>query len=188
MTTFRLRSQLFIAALLIILGLTGSLLFFIRRSINAEIQKQVRNGTDESVRAFESVRRQREVQLSRTAAMLADLPTLKALMSTEHALTIQDASETFWKLAGSDLFVLAKPSGEVVALHMTAPGWSSSNAQRDLQRSMDMGEDASWWYDDGRLYWVFLNPITSGAGATLQQLGLLAIGYQVDSAVAQQLA
>ena len=188
MTTFRLRSQLFIAALLIILGLTGSLLFFIRHSINVEIQKQVRNGTDESVRAFESVRRQREVQLSRTAAMLADLPTLKALMSTEHALTIQDASETFWKLAGSDLFVLAKPSGEVVALHMITPGWSSSNAQRDLQRSMDMGEDASWWYDDGRLYWVFLNPITSGAGATLQQLGLLAVGYQVDSAVARQLA
>ena len=57
MTTFRLRSQLFIAALLIILGLTGSLLFFIRRSINAEIQKQVRNGIDQSVRAFESVRR-----------------------------------------------------------------------------------------------------------------------------------
>ncbi|MFI5096464.1 MAG: ATP-binding protein [Candidatus Acidiferrales bacterium] len=188
MTTFRLRSQLFIAALLIILGLTGSLLFFIRRSINAEIQKQVRNGTDQSVRAFESVRRQREVQLSRTAAMLADLPTMKALMSTEHALTIQDASETFWKLAGSDLFVLAKPSGEVVALHMMTPGWSSSSAQRHLQHSMDMGEDASWWYDDGRLYWVFLDPITSGAGPTTQQLGLLAVGYQVDSAVAQQLA
>jgi signal transduction histidine kinase len=188
MATLRLRSQLFIAALLIILGLTGSLLFFIRRSINAEIQKQVRNGTDESVRAFESVRRQREVQLSRTAAMLADLPTMKALMSTEHALTIQDASETFWKLAGSDLFVLAKPNGEVVGLHMITPGWSSSNAERDLKRSMDMGEDASWWYADGRLYWVFLNPITSGAGPTLQQLGLLAVGYQVDSAVAQQLA
>jgi len=188
MTTLRLRSQLFIAALVIILGLTGSLLFFIRRSINTEIQKSVRNGTDQSVRAFESVRRQREVQLSRTAAMLADLPTMKALMSTEHSLTIQDASETFWKLAGSDLFVLAKPNGEVVALHMNTPGWSSASAQRHLQHSMDMGEDASWWYDDGRLYWVFLDPITSGAGPTLEQLGLLAVGYQVDSAVAQQLA
>lgn len=188
MTTFRLRSQLFVAALLIILGLTGSLLYFIRHTVDAEIQKQVKDGTDESTRAFESVQRQRELQLSRTAAMLADLPTMKALMSTQHAPTIQDGSESFWKLAGSDLFVLAKPNRSVVALHMTRPGWSAETAERDLKRSTDVGEDASWWYDDGRLYWVFLHPITSGAGSTTQPLGLLAVGYQVDSAVAQQLS
>jgi len=188
MTTFRLRSQLFVAALLIILGLTGSLLFFIRHTVDAEIQKQVKDGTDESVRAFESVQRERELQLSRTAAMLADLPTMKALMSTQHSPTIQDGSESFWKLAGSDLFVLAKPNRTVVALHMTKPGWSAQTTERDLKRSTDAGEDASWWYDDGRLYWVFLHPITSGAGPTIQPLGLLAVGYQVDSAVAQQLS
>jgi signal transduction histidine kinase len=188
MTTFRLRSQLFVAALLIILGLTGSLLYFIRHTVDAEIQKQVKDGTDESTRAFESVQRQRELQLSRTAAMLADLPTMKALMSTQHAPTIQDGSESFWKLAGSDLFVLAKPNRAVVALHMTKPGWSAQTVERDLKRSTDVGEDASWWYDDGRLYWVFLHPITSGAGPTIQPLGILAVGYQVDSAVAQQLS
>jgi signal transduction histidine kinase len=188
MTKLRLRSQLFIAALLIILGLTGSLLYFIRHTVDAYIQKDVRDGTDESVRAFESVQRQRELQLSSTAAVLADLPTLEALMSTEHALTIQDGSEVFWKLAGSDLFVLANPDRKVVALHMTKPGWSNSTAERDLKRSADAGEDASWWYDDGRLYWVFLHPVTSGAGSTARQLGLLAVGYQVDSAVAQQLS
>jgi signal transduction histidine kinase len=188
MTTFRLRSQLFVAALLIILGLTGSLLYFIRHTVDAEIQKQVKDGTDESVRAFEGVQRQRELQLSRMGAMLADLPTMKALMSTQHAPTIQDGSESFWKLAQSDLLVLAKPNGNVVALHMTKPGWSAQTAERDLKRSSDAGEDASWWYDDGRLYWVFLHPITSGAGHTIQPLGVLAVGYQVDSAVAQQLS
>ncbi|HET7108728.1 MAG TPA: ATP-binding protein [Candidatus Acidoferrum sp.] len=188
MTTFRLRSQLFVTALLIILGLTGSLLYFIRHTVDAEIQKQVKDGTDESVRAFESVQRQRELQLSRMGAMLAELPTMKALMSTQHAPTIQDGSESFWKLAQSDLLVLAKPNGTVVALHMNKPGWSAQTAERDLKRSTDAGEDASWWYDDGRLYWVFLHPITSGAGPTIQPLGLLAVGYQVDSAVAQQLS
>jgi signal transduction histidine kinase len=188
MTPLRLRSQLFIAALLIILGLTGSLLFFIRHTVNVEIQKQVRDGTQESARAFETVQRQRELQLSRMSAMLADLPTLKAMMPAKDALTIQDASETFWKLAGSDLFVLARGDREVVALHMTKPGWSRATAQKDLERSTDLGEDASWWYNDGRLYQVFLHPITSGAGPTIQQLGILAVGYQVDSAVAQQLS
>ena len=188
MTTFRLRSQLFVAALLIILGLTGSLLFFIRHTVDAEIQKQVKDGTEESVQTFESVQRQRELQLSRMGAMLADLPTMKALMSTQHSPTIQDGSASFWKLAESDLLVLAKPDGNVVALHMTKPGWSPQIAERDLKRSIDAGEDASWWYDDGRLYWVFLHSISSGAGPTLQPLGFLSIGYQVDSAVAQQLS
>jgi signal transduction histidine kinase len=188
MTTFRLRSQLFIAVLLIILGLTGSLLFFIRHTVNSEIQKQVKDGTDESVRTFEKVQRQRELQLSRTAAMLADLPTLKALMTTQHALTIQDGSENFWKLAGSDLFVLANPSGQVVALHMNKPGGSAADAERNLKGSVESGEDASWWYDDGRLYWIFLHSVTSGSGSTLAPLGMLAVGYQVDSAVAQQLS
>jgi signal transduction histidine kinase len=188
MKTYRLRSQLFIAALLIILALAGSILLFIRHTVNVEVERNIRDGTNRSVRAFETVQQQRESELSRTAAMLAELPTLKALMSTEHAPTIQDGSETFWRLAGSDLFVLAKPNQEVVALHITKPGWSPAASERDLRRSIDLGEDASWWYDDGRLYWVFLHSITSGAGQKEHQLGVLAVGYQVDSTVAQQLA
>jgi signal transduction histidine kinase len=188
MTHLRLRTQLFIATLLIISCLAGSLLFIIRRTVGVETDRQVRDGTEASVRAFETVQRQREFQLSRTAAMLADLPTLKALMTTEDALTIQDGSAAFWKLAGSDLFVLARHDGEVEALHLSRPGWSATNAKHDLRRSIEQGEDASWWYDDGRLYWVFVRPITAGSGSTSQQLGLLAVGYQIDSTVAKQLA
>jgi signal transduction histidine kinase len=187
MKPFRLRSQLLVAALLIILGLTGSLLLFVRYTVDSEIRKSVRDGTEESVRAFENVQRQRELQLSRTASMLADQPLLIAQMPA-NAVTIQDASERFWRLAGSDLFVLAKPNGRVVALHMTRPGLSTETAEQDLRRSLDLGEDASWWYNDGRLYQVFLRPIISGSGSTALQLGTLAVGYQVDSAVAQQLS
>jgi signal transduction histidine kinase len=188
MKPLRLRSQLLISALFIILGLAGSLLLFIRYTVESEIQKQVRDGTKESVRAFENVQRQRELQLSRTAAMFADLPTVKALMPTGDALTIQDASESFWKIAGSDLLVLAKPGGKVMALHATWTGWSTVEAEKDLRRSIDLGQDASWWYHNGRLYWVFLHAITAGTGISTSELGTLAVGYQVDSAVAQQLA
>jgi signal transduction histidine kinase len=188
MTHLRLRTQLFIATLLTICALTGGLLLIIRHTVSIETDHQVRAGTEASVRAFEGVQRQRERQLSSTAAMVATLPPLKSLMTTEHALTIQDGSTTFWKLAGSDLFVLAKPDRQIVALHMTNPGWPQEAAERDLKRSVDQGDDASWWYDEGRLYWVFLRHITAGAGIDSQELGLLAIGYQVNSSVAQQLA
>src|SRR6266478_6473174 len=188
MTHFRLRTQLFIATLLIICGLTGALLLIIRHTVSVETERQVRDGTDASVRAFESVQHQREQQLSRTAAMLADLPIVKAQMTTEHAATIQDASTSWWKLAGSDLFILALPDRRIVAFHMTKIGWPLEAAERDLKRSVEQGEDASWWYDSGRLYEVFLRTITAGAGPSSQELGFLAIGYQVDASVAEHLA
>src|SRR5260221_775283 len=53
---------------------------------------------------------------------------------------------------------------------------------------MDQGEGPSWWYNNGRLYEVFLGTITAGDGPTSQELGFLAIGYQVDSTVAEHLA
>jgi signal transduction histidine kinase len=188
MTHFRLRTQLLIATLLIICGLTGALLLIIRYTVSVETGRQVREGTEASVRAFEGVQRQREQQLSRTAAMLADLPIVKAWMTTEHALTIQDASTSWWKLAGSDLFILALPDRRIVAFHVTKIGLETEVAENDLKRSIEQGEDASWWYDNGRLYEVFLRTITAGVGPSSQELGFLAIGYQVDSTVAEHLA
>src|SRR4030095_5894445 len=183
-----LRTQLLIATILIICALTGATLLIVRHTVSTEIQKQVREGTQESVQTFKNVQEQRETQLSRTTEMLAILPTLQALMTTDHAPTIQDGSEIFWKLSGSDLLVLAKPDRRIMAQHANQTRWSLEASQRELNRSLDSGEDASWWYDNGVLYWVLLRPITAGRGRTGQQLGLLVVGYQVDAKVAQQLA
>jgi len=187
-TRLRLRTQLFLAALVVICGLTGSLLFILRHTVREEIAGQVQQSTDASLRAFESVQREHELQLSRSAAMLAELPTLKALMSTQHAATIQDASEPFWKLAGSDLFFLANTEGKPLGFDVAKPGWTADVASRDLRRSLDQGERASWWYSDGQLYWVFLRPVNAGKANEERQLGMLAVGYQIDSTVAAQLA
>src|SRR5207245_2644788 len=107
---------------------------------------------------------------------------------TEDALTIQDASEPFWKLAGSDLLLLATSDGNVLGFHVKKQGWSPRVAEADLKRSAEQGEDAAWWYADGLLYWVFLRPINVGPENSRKQLGVLAVGYQVDSTVAEQLA
>ena len=188
MSRLRLKTQLLISTLLIICALTGAMLLIVRHTVRAEIDDQVRDSVAASVRAFESVQNQRQDQLSRTTAMLAELPTLKALMTTNHAPTIRDGSLPFWQLAGSDLFVLANPKGEMMALHAERAGLNSENVDQDLTRSLDRNEDAAWWYADDQLYWVFIRPITAGSGGDTKELGAVAIGYQVDSKVAEQLA
>ena len=188
MARLRLRTQLVIASLVIIFALTGAVLLIIRHSVHSEITKQVQGSTDASLRAFENVQQERERDLSRTAAMLAELPTLKALMTTEHAPTIQDASRPLWKLSGSDLFVLANSNGRVFGFQVRQNGWTRELAERDLSKSVRQGESAAWWYANGQLYWVFLCPIVAGAETNQRQLGILAVGYQVDSTVAEQLS
>lgn len=188
MAPLRLRTQLLISTLLIILALIGATLFIIRHTVRADVSRDVHIGTEASVRAFENVQRERELELSRTAAMLAEEPRLKALMTSDDPLTIQDGSESFWKLAGSDLLLLTSTNGSILAFHVSRSGWSSRLVQSDLEGSLSRGEEAAWWYANGQLYWVFLRPMSAGAGDNVKPLGIVAVGYQVDSSVAEQLA
>jgi signal transduction histidine kinase len=188
MARLRLHTQLLIATLVIICALLGAFLLVVRHTMRSEIAEGVRQSTDASLHAFENVQQDRELQLSRTAAMLAELPTLKAVMATQHALTIQDASEPFWKLAGSPLFVLSSPDGQVFGFHASELGWDARLAETEMKKSIELEEDASWWYGKGQLYRVFLRSVVAGSENNQRQLGFIAVGYQIDSAVAKELA
>jgi signal transduction histidine kinase len=186
MPNLRLRTQLFITTLLLIGALTGTSLLIVRHLVRSEIERQVRHGIDGSIQAFKSVEWERELQLSRSVAMLAELPTLKALMTTEHEPTIQDGSERFWKLAGTDLFVLAKSDGELMALHISMPGWGRSTVEDHLKTTIEHG--TGWWYENGTLFWVVARPLVAGSDEDAEKLGWIAAGYEVDSRVAERLA
>src|SRR5260370_7640286 len=83
---------------------------------------------------------------------------------------------------------MARYDGKVLGFDVKKQGWSPGVAEADLKRSTEQGEDAAWWYADGQLYWVFLRPINFVPENDRKQLGVLAVGYQVDSTVAEQLA
>jgi signal transduction histidine kinase len=187
MTRLRLQSQLLLSTLLIICALAGAILFSIRQTVRAQIADQVRLSTEASFQEFETVQKQLQLQLSRTASLLAEIPTLKALMTTRHAPTIQDGSIPFWRLAGSDLFLLADPEGRVVALDVSQKGLDRDAAESNLKTSLQAGQESAWWYSDGRLYWIFLRPILAGSGSEAKVLGLVAIGYETNSRIAEQL-
>src|SRR6267378_303462 len=172
MARLRLQTQLLISSLLIICALTGAILLIVRQTVRSQIAEQVRDSSAASVHEFESVQLKLQIQLSRTAALLAELPTLKALMTTRDAPTIQDGSLPFWTLAGSDLFLLADTQGRVVALDVTQKGLDRETAEHYLGTSLREGQESAWWYSGGQLYWVFLRPILAGSGSNAKVLGL----------------
>ena len=133
-----------------------------RHRVQAEVKQEIFADLRNSVRTVQNFQRQHEVTLTRSAELLADLPDLRALMTTQHEATIQDASADLWRLAGSDLFVLADRSGKVVALHTVSPGLTRDMAQESLGAALNQGGTDSWWFGDGHLYEVFLKPIYFG--------------------------
>jgi signal transduction histidine kinase len=187
MARLRLQTQLLLSTLLIICALTGAILLIIRQTVRTQIADQVKYSTDASIQEFGTVQRQLQLQLSRTASLLAEIPTLKALMTSYDAPTIQDGSTPFWRLAGSDLFLLADPEARIVALDVTQEGLNRGAAESYLRTSLRDEQESAWWYSGGRLYWVFLRPITAGTGSNAKVLGLVAIGYETNSRIAEQL-
>jgi signal transduction histidine kinase len=188
MTRVRLRTKFLLSLLLITLGLTCATLLIVRRSVQGQIRKEIFAGLRDSVITFQNVQRQREVTLSRSAELLANIPNLKALMTTQDAATIQDASSDLWRLSGSDLFVLAGRPGRIVALHTATPGLARGDAQELLEGSLRQDEPRHWWFGAGHLYEVFLQPIYFGSPAENRLLGVLAVGYEIDPRVAQEVS
>lgn len=140
-----------------------------RQSVQSEVRQQIFSDLRNSVSTFQNFQQEQEITLSHSADLLADLPNLRALMTTNHEATIQDGSTPLWQLTGSDLFVLANRSGQVVALHTNHPGFTPEMAQGSLTSSLERQE--RWWFGDKHLYEIFLKPIYFGPAAAGRLLG-----------------
>ena len=184
----RMRTKFLLSMLLISAGLTWTSLLLVRRSVQAQVKKSIFADLHNSVSTYQNFHRERELTLTHLAELLADLPNLRALMTTQHEATIQDASTDLWRLGGSDLFVLADRTGKVAALHTTTPGFSREMAQQALSRPSVLEGSGQWWFGAQHLYQVFLKPIYSGPAAQNKLLGFLVIGYEIDDTVASQVS
>jgi signal transduction histidine kinase len=184
----RMRTKFLLSMLLISAGLTWTSLLLVRRTVQAQVKKSIFADLHNSVTTYQNFHRERELTLTHLAELLADLPNLRALMTTQHEATIQDASTDLWRLAGSDLFVLADRTGKVVALHTATPGFSRGMAQQSLNRPLNQEGSGQWWFGAQHLYQVFLKPIYAGPAAENKLLGFLVIGYEIDDSVASQVS
>jgi signal transduction histidine kinase len=179
-----LKTKFMLSLALISALLTWTTLLLVQYRVRLHVRDEIAQGLGNSVTTFQSLQQQRESTLERSAALLATLPPLKAVMTSQDVATIQDASGTFWQLAGSQLFVLADRSGRVAALHTATAGFTQRDAQASILQSLKNGDTRDWWFGDGRLFEVFLQRIYFGSPEDETPIGILAVGYEIDNAVA----
>src|SRR5258708_24451778 len=122
MTKCRLRTKFLLSLLAVSSSLTFATLWLVHRSVRVQLQKEITEDLQNSVIVFRDFQREREITLTRSAELLANLPSLKALMTTRNAAKIPDASAEIWRLAPSDFFVLRNPLGKGWAIKTTLTG------------------------------------------------------------------
>jgi signal transduction histidine kinase len=184
----RMRTKFLFSMLLISACLTWTSLLVVRRSVQTQVREGIFADLENSVSTFQNFQRERELSLIRSAELLADLPDLRALMTTQHDATIQDGSNSLSRLAGGDLFALADRRGRIVALHTVSPNFTTEMAQRELSASLNDPEPSHWWFGNHHLFQTVLRPIYFGPAADNHLLGLAILGYEINDTVASQVS
>jgi len=184
----RLRTRFLLSMLLITAGLTAMSLLVVRHSMERHVREGIVQDLRNSVTTFQNFQHDREVMLTRSAELVADLPITRAIMTAHDPATIQDASGDVWQLTGSDLLVLANRNGTVVALHTKSAGFTREAAQQYFQRSLNEEESSHWWFGAHHLYQTFVQPVYFGSKTEGPLLGFLIIGYEIDDRLAREVS
>ncbi|HEX4022423.1 MAG TPA: ATP-binding protein [Acidobacteriaceae bacterium] len=168
---------------LVIALVTGTSLLLIRHQLREQVTDDFSQDLNHSVVAFQNLQADRLEALERENDLLAELPTLKALMTSGDDLTIQDGAAEFWQLSGTDLFMLADPSGRVVAAY--AKNAPADNTLRQGMKALLASSTRHYLIDGGSLYACALRPLYFGSDQDGTLLGYVLSGVSIERTVRQ---
>jgi len=156
-----LRTKLLVCMFSIVFLLTSAVLFLVQARMKAQVRSDLAENVRQQSRVYAEVERSRQEQSRQSAEMIAEQPTLKALMSTNHRPTVQDASGSILLTSRADLLILENQRAELLALHTRYSDVTAAMAEPLLKTSS--GEE-DWWFIQGHLYNVNFVPIVAGNG------------------------
>jgi signal transduction histidine kinase len=184
MRRVRLRTKFLLSLLALSAGLTSATLLIVRYTVEKRVRNSITEDLRNSVKTYQSFDRQREATLTRSAELLANLPNVRALMTTNDQTTIQDGSADIWHLSASDLLALGDRTGKVIALRSRSGELRPDTVTGLLRHSLEKGNARDWWFGRGHLYEIWVQPIYFGASSNDSVLGYLAIGHEIDQPAA----
>ena len=162
---------------------TSLCVLIIRDRWRAQVTENLSQDLDHSVAAFQNLQAERLGALERENALLAELPTLKALMTSGDDLTIQDGAMEFWKISGTDLFALADSRDRIVAAY-TNSGTASSTLHDGL-KSLMTSSGKHYLIDGKSLYACSIRPLYFGSDEDGTVLGYVISGISIERTVRQ---
>ncbi len=174
----RTRVLLLTSLVLIVTGTTASSLLIVRSRLRQHVREGLTADLRHSVETFQDLARLRLAALDQESALLASLPSLKALMTSNDPRTIADDSIEFWHTSGNDLFGLADADGRVLAAEAT-DAQTPDALKRDLQAAI-ADPSKHYLFSGTHLYGYSVRPLFFGSQVKGTLLGYVISGYAVD--------
>jgi len=183
----RMRTALLLPLLLLTFGGAPLSLLILRTIVTQQARASLALDLQHSVLTYQNLARQRRELLVRESSLLADLPSLKALMTAD-SRTIADGGIEFWHVSGADLFALLDRNGKLIVSYNRGAPLPPAPVQQGLESRLSHPEDSALLPLDRHLYVVSMQPLVFGDRDSGSQLGFIALGYAVDESVAREVS
>ena len=175
---------LLIFAMAMVTAIVTALFFvLLQHRLRAQVTDDLAQDLNHSVITFQDLQTERLAGLDRENALISDLPTLKALMTSGDDRTIQDGAVEFWQLSGNDLFALADPSGRIVAL-FTKNSTQGTSLSVALKKLISVS-DSHFLIDGDALYACSKRSLYFGGNDDGTLLGYVISGISIERTVRQ---
>jgi len=161
---------------LVIAALTWVALLVVRQTVQQRARQELTTSAQNSLVIFEILQHQRHIALSRKADLLAT----SAFLSDNDANLFKDSADNPLDTSTGDLMALADPSGKVLALHTAHSGLRPESIEALLQASLLRNRSSDWWFNDGHLYQVELQPIGPAGIVTSSRSSTVVVGQEFD--------
>jgi signal transduction histidine kinase len=184
MDRLRMRTTLLIPLLVLSFGCTLLSLLVISTIVRQQTQINLASDLQHSVKTYRNFQHQQRELLARESALLADLPSLKSLMTTYDQRTIEDGGVEFWQVSGSDFFALLDQSGKLIATYNRGSSLNRSGVAQGLEMGLHTPDPVLLALDD-RIYEISTQPLYFGPKEHGTLLGYVAVGYAIDEQVAR---
>lgn len=186
-----MRTLLLWSLLALSFGFTFLSLLAVHFTLERQVHRDVNSDLQHTLATFLNLENQRREMLARETGLLGDLPSLKALMTTEDARTICDGGKEFWTISGSDLFQLYDRSGNLVAsygLGQNAMGVPMHDSLRVAGLGQDHGQRARTLASGSRLYELAARSLSFGSRTDGTLLGYVVLGSEINDRMAREVS
>ena len=178
-----LTNRIFLASTLLATVSIGFAVYFVSDRLRTEAEAELQRDLSEAARLVDQQRATLFDGFTRTARLIADLPKLKSAVETRDPPTVEPIARDYQQQAGSDLFLVSDPQGQVLAAigGSAASGpWADAAAAAGQTRA-GAPVMAFWPHPSGVLQVVSL-PVTIVTTGLDQPeiLGILTVGYLLD--------
>lgn len=188
MSALKMRTVLLLSLLAVSFCFTFSSLVIVRNILRDQIRATLKIDLQHSVATFQNLQAQRDSMLRSEARLLADLPSLRALMTTQDKRTIQDGGTEFWKISGSDFFALVGREADLIANYNRGSILNERSVEQQLQSCIQAQRVRCYISSNARLYEISFQPLYFDTQNENLLLGFLAVGYALNQQVTDEVS